>query len=224
MCSSEFEEDSGIFTSSFYSDHSDTLELSSIRLSQSFGKSFPDILEDGETSESYTQASQASQATRDKVVFGSVPTVQPPVKPKRSMIVNHCSLLARETQPTSVRDRVKQFESFARTRTPPTPTRPRQNVIITKTDKTSTTSKITNRGNHTKSSVTKTTKPCEPSEPADLSASSSQKNSSQLTSTPGAVMSISSSSSASCGYKDFLIDDDYVDQPQLLLSRSDRTN
>ena len=215
LYSSEFEDDSGIFTSSFYSEHSDTV---SIRLSQSFGKSFPDILE--ETSESHSQAKREKGV---KSVFGPVPTVPtetPPVKPKRSMIVNHCKLLARETQPTSVRDRVKQFESIARTRTTATTTRPRDNVIIAKTGKTSTTSKITNRGNHTKNSQIKTTKQCEPSDPADLSACSSQKNSSLPASTPGPVMSISSSSSASCGYKDFLIDDDYVDQPQLLLSRS----
>ena len=214
MSSSEFEEDSGIFTSSFYSDHSDNLELSSIRLSQSFGKSFPDILEDCETSESHTQP------RREKLV-GSVPADTPPAKPKRSMIVTQCKLLAREPQPTSVKDRVKQFESIARIRSPATTptTRSRDSVIITKTDKTLTTSKTTNRGHHTRSSVTKTPKPCDPSEPADLSAGSSQKNSSQLSSGPGAVMSISSSSSASCGYKDFLIDDDYVDQPQLLLSR-----
>ena len=209
MFSSEFEDDSGIFTSSFYSEHSDTV---SIRLSQSFGKSFPDILEDCETSQSHSQTKTEKAV---KSVFGSVPSDTPPVKPKRSMIVNHCKLLARENQPPSVRDRVKQFESIAHTRT-----EPRDNVITTKTGKTSTTSKITNRGNHTKSSVTKTIKQCEPSDPGDLSACSSQKNSSQLTSTPGPVMSISSSSSASCGYKDFLIDDDYVDQPQLLLSRS----
>jgi len=91
-------------------------------------------------------------------------------------------------------------------------------VIITKTSRTP------SRGNQTKSAATKTTKACEPSEAADLPAGCSQKNSGQLTSTPGAVMSISSSSSASCGYKDFLIDDDYVDQPQLLLSRNDDKN
>ena len=188
-----------------------------MRLSQSFGKSFPDILEDCETSQSQSQ-SQAKQEKGVNSVFRSVPTCTPPVKPKRSMIVTHCKLLARENQPTSVKDRVKQFESFACPTT--RPSRPRDDVIIAKTGKTSTTSKINNRGNHTKSSLTKTTKQCEPSDPADLSACSSQKNSSQLTSTPGPVMSISSSSSASCGYKDFLIDDDYVDQPQLLLSRS----
>ena len=39
------------------------------------------------------------------------------------------------------------------------------------------------------------------------------------TPTPAPVMSISSSSSAtSCGYKDFLIDDDYIDQQQLIIS------
>ena len=38
---------------------------------------------------------------------------------------------------------------------------------------------------------------------------------------PAPIMTVSSSSSAaSCGYKDFLIDDDYKDQQQLILARS----
>ena len=42
--------------------------------------------------------------------------------------------------------------------------------------------------------------------------------------TPAPVMSISSSSSAtSCGYKDFLIDDDYIDQQQLIISSNRET-
>ena len=132
------------------------------------------------------------------------------------MIVNYSQLLSREKQPTSVKDRVKHFETIANSKNISA------KALPTQTDKnfqSSNTSKIQFRPKDTKClkksglvdsvpslrTSRKTPPPCQPPQPS---------------STPGPVMSISSSSSASCGYKDFLIDDDYVDQPQLLLSRS----
>ena len=132
--------DSGIFTSSYHSDH-DTDQSIRLSVSQSFGKSFPDIHEDSEvpendmddhvdifddkisTSKSFSLSSSYTSGT---TISSKYRSDFAPVKPKRSMITSYSNVnitnysdnssnsnSIRSNNNSNVRARVQMFESMS---------------------------------------------------------------------------------------------------------------
>ena len=174
-------------------------------MSQSFGKSFPDISEDGEDvpdgrelpsdqeeiSDHMRLSSSFTGPSSDQSLASPSPA---PAKPRRTMVTSYSNINIPATpEPEvrrvsgSVRSRVKMFESMS-------------------TDSKSVRTIREAKSGSDESRVT-------------------QHKVEAPTPTPAPVMSISSSSSAtSCGYKDFLIDDDYIDHQQLFISSNREVN
>ena len=207
--------DSGVFSSSFYSDQDQTESLFRLSMSQSFGKSFPDITEDESEVTDAVQETVVHQLNSAKLsssfpVSSAAPTA--PAKPKRSMITSY-SNNSLHSSSSSVRARVQQFESMSGNTISS-----RRSITYQKTNMVTENRKCESQykrkvvNNEKKDSTPTSSTPnhCIPTPPPAMSSSIS---------TPAPIMSISSSSSAtSCGYKDFLIDDDYIDQQQLTLT------
>ena len=204
MCDHFSEGDSGIFTSSYHSeqDSDPTFRLS---VSQSFGKSFPDISEDGEdVTDGRELPGDQEEGASDLMRLTSSYTgpstdhslVSPvaPAKPRRTMVTSYSSVhlpATPEQEPrqvsASVRSRVRMFESM--------------------------------------SSDGKSARTVKEARDGSVEPGLTSHKVEAATPTPAPVMSISSSSSAaSCGYKDFLIDDDYIDQQQLIISSNREVN
>ena len=197
MCYHYSEGDSGIFTSSFHSEQ-DSDPSFRLSVSQSFGKSFPDISEDGEDVPDGRELPGDHEGLSDHMRLSTSFTGpstdqsqaspgQAPAKPRRTMVTSYSNINIAMAAPeketkgvsASVRSRVKMFESMS-------------------TDGKSVRSIREAKRGASEERMAKVEAP---------------------TPTPAPVMSISSSSSAtSCGYKDFLIDDDYIDQQQLIIS------
>ena len=183
-------------------------------MSQSFGKSFPDISEDAEdVPDGRELLGDKEELCGDKMRLSSSFTDQSlcqspslaPAKPRRTMVTSYSNTNISSPEPgsrrvsASVRARVKMFESMSTdgksVRMVREASTPRKTATMTSSDDRS--------SRHHKVEATT---------PAP-------------TPTPAPVMSISSSSSAtSCGYKDFLIDDDYIDQQQLIISSNREVN
>ena len=207
-----------MFSSSFYSDQDQTESLFRLSMSQSFGKSFPDITEDESEVTDAVQETVVHQLNSAKLsssfpIQSAAPTAPTaPAKPKRSMITSY-SNNSLHSSSSSVRARVQQFESMS------------GNTISSRR---SNTYQKTNMVTENRKCESKYKRIVVDSKKKDLTPTSSTPNHciptpppvmSSSISTPAPIMSISSSSSAtSCGYKDFLIDDDYIDQQQLTLT------
>ena len=207
--------DSGIFTSSYHSEHEQdhTLRLS---VSQSFGKSFPEINEDAKEEDGDLLAADLfpEDRMRSSRSFTAAPAPGPaPAKPKRSMVTSYSNISlssprAVQLQPapgqggtSSVRARVRMFESMSSSSARVAGTT-KQSASLAPPPATSTTAveKKDRRGGG-----------------GDVQRKQEQPS-------PAPIMSVSSSSSAaSCGYKDFLIDDDYKDQQQIILGHDTDT-
>ena len=215
------EGDSGIFTSSYHSDQGGD-NIMRLSVSQSFGKSFPDINEDNEVTDGQDDDEGSMVETQVKMptpsMSSSFTASSPaPAKPKRSMITSYSNTnLQRQCTASSVRARVQLFESMSG-KMIPTKQRQQQHRVPANTS----------NGGQTQARQTASEgvsrKNAQQQQP-QMSASASPKPASTpptlSSSTPAPIMSISSSSSAtSCGYKDFLIDDDYIDQQQLTFSK-----
>ena len=166
-------------------------------MSQSFGKSFPDISEDGEDvpdgreeeEGDLMRLSSSFTGPSSDHSLGTSPSLAP-AKPRRTMVTSYSNInlpatpeTRRQVTCSSVRSRVKMFES------------------------------MTTDGKSARSL-----------REAKSVSDDKAKVETAPTPTPAPMMSISSSSSAtSCGYKDFLIDDDYIDQQQLIISSNRET-
>jgi len=215
--------DSGIFTSSYHSDHDpdSTFRLS---VSQSFGKSFPDINEDtelldvDEEEDIDTMFAERMKASRSFNLSSSYTSEsKAPAKPKRSMITSYSNLNLRhcDTRETSqVKAKVQMFENMSSNKS---------SVDKTKLQSQNCDSKLNSEaiGKKPLKFTRNKKKPdamCTPKRQPQLTPTPTETNCQSMT--PAPIMSVSSSSSAaSCGYKDFLIDDDYKDQQQLILAR-----
>ena len=185
-------------------------------MSQSFGKSFPEINEDAKEEDGDLLAADLFPEDRMRASksFTAAPAPGPaPAKPKRSMVtsysnINLSSPRAVQLQPapgqggtSSVRARVRMFESMS--------------------------SSSARVQGSTKQSASLAPPPATRAtavEKKERRGGGGDGQRKQEQPSPAPIMSVSSSSSAaSCGYKDFLIDDDYKDQQQIILGHDTDT-
>ena len=188
-------------------------------MSQSFGKSFPEINEDAKEEDGDLLAADLFPEDRMRASksFTAAPAPGPaPAKPKRSMVtsysnINLSSPRAVQLQPvpgqggtsSSVRARVRMFESMSSS-SARVQGSTQQSARLAPPPATSTTATA--------------------AEKKDRRGGGGDGQRKQEQPSPAPIMSVSSSSSAaSCGYKDFLIDDDYKDQQQIILGHDTDT-
>ena len=188
-------------------------------MSQSFGKSFPEINEDAKEEDGDLLAPDLFPEDRMRASrsFTAAPAPGPaPAKPKRSMVtsysnINLSSPRAVQLQPapgqggtsSSVRARVRMFESMSSS-SARVQASTKQSASLAPPPATSTTATA--------------------AEKKERRGGGGDGQRKQEQPSPAPIMSVSSSSSAaSCGYKDFLIDDDYKDQQQIILGHDTDT-